>query len=112
MTGTDGVIDSADPDTGAPIRIHRRGDEWTWQPATAVVVIGHTDCCGTLANTVCRSITFDTDPQHAQSHLDNHPELHGVIVGQDDAITLAESAFGSLLASRPTASAAVVDPTE
>ncbi len=61
MTATDGVIDSADPDTGTPIRIQRRGDEWTWQPATTVVVIGHTDCCGTLADTVCRSITFHTD---------------------------------------------------
>jgi Alkylmercury lyase len=98
MTGSDGVIDSADPDTGAPIRIQRRGDEWTWQPATAVVLIGHTDCCGTLANTVCRSITFHTDTQHAQSHLDSHPELHGFIVGQDDAIALADAAFGPLLA--------------
>ena len=62
MTATDGVIDSADPDTGTPIRIQRRGDDWTWQPATAVVVIGHTDCCGTLADTVCRSITFHTEP--------------------------------------------------
>lgn len=99
MTRTDGVIDSADPDTGAPIRIQRRGDQWTWQPATAVVVIGNTDCCGTLANTMCRSITFHTDPLHAQSHLDNHPELQGFIVSQHDAITLAEGAFGSLLAS-------------
>jgi hypothetical protein len=99
MTGTDGVIDSCDPDAGTPIRIHRRGAEWTWQPATVVVVIGHTDCCGTLANTVCRSITFHTDPERAQSHLDNHPELQGLIVSQDDAITLAEGAFGSLLAS-------------
>jgi len=98
MTGTDGVIGSADPDTGTPIRIQRRGDEWTWQTRTAVVVIGHTDCCGTLADTVCRSITFHTDPQHAQSHLDNHPELDGVIVGQADAIALADYAFGPLLA--------------
>ncbi|MUL88604.1 MULTISPECIES: alkylmercury lyase family protein [unclassified Mycolicibacterium] len=98
MTGTDGVIDSTDPDTGAPIRIQRRGGEWTWQPATAVVVIGHTDCCGTLANTVCGSISFHTDTQHAQSHLDNRPELEGFIVGQNDAITLAESVFGPLLA--------------
>lgn len=99
MTGTDGVIDSADPDTGTPIRIQRHDDQWTWQPATAVVVIGHIDCCGTLANTVCRSITFHTDPQHAQSHLDNHPELQGFIVDQLDAITLADCAFGPLLAS-------------
>lgn len=99
MTGTDGVIDSADPDTGTPIRIQRRGEQWTWQPTTAVVVIGHTDCCGTLADTVCRSITFHTDPEHAQSHLDNHPELQGLIVGQADAIAIADCAFGPLLAS-------------
>ena len=99
MTGSNGVIGSTDPNAGTPIRIHRHGDEWTWQPATAVVVIGHTDCCGTLANTVCRSISFHTDPQHAQSHLDNHPELHGLIVGQADAIALADRAFGPLLAS-------------
>ena len=98
MTGTDGVIGSADPDTGTPIRIQRRGDQWSWQPATAVVVIGHTDCCGTLANTICRSITFHTDPQHAQAHLDNHPELHGHIIGQTDAIALADYVFGPLLA--------------
>jgi hypothetical protein len=99
MTGSDGVIGSADPDTGTSIRIQRRGDQWTWQPATAVVVVGHSDCCGTLADTVCRSITFHTDTQHAQSHLDNHPELQGLIVGQADAITLAEGAFGPLLTS-------------
>lgn len=52
MTGTDGVIDSADPDTGTPIRIHRHSDDWTWQPATAVVVIAQTDCSGTLADTL------------------------------------------------------------
>jgi hypothetical protein len=98
MTGTDGFIDSTDPDTGRPIRIHRHGDEWTWQPATAVVVIGHSDCCGTLADTVCGSITFHTDRHHAQSHLDNHPELQGIIVDQADAIALADCAFGSLLA--------------
>jgi alkylmercury lyase len=99
MTGSDGVIDSADPGTGTPIRIERRDDEWIWQPATAVVVIGHSDCGGTLANTVCRSITFHTNPQDAQAHLDNHPELHAVIVGQADAIALADYAFGPLLAS-------------
>ena len=99
MTGTDVIIDSADPETGTPVRIQRSGDEWTWQPATAVVVIGRTDCCGTLANTACRSITFHTDSKHAQSHLDNHPEFNGFIVGQADAIALAHCAFRGLLAS-------------
>ncbi len=99
MTGTDGVIDSADPDTGTPIRIYRRGNEWTWHPATTVVVMAHTNCSGTLADTLCGSITFHTDQQHAHSHLDNHPELHGHIIGQADAISLADCAFRGLLAS-------------
>ena len=99
MTRSDGVIDSAEPQSGTPIRIQRRGDQWTWRPATAVVVIGRNGCCGTLANTVCRSITFHTDSKRAHSHLDNHPEFDSRIVSQSDAITLADYAFGSLLAS-------------
>ena len=98
MTRSDGVIDSADPESATPIQIQRRGDQWTWRPATAVVLIGRNDCCGTLANTVCRSITFHTDSKQAHSHVDNHPEFDSRIVSQSDAITLADYAFGSLLA--------------
>ncbi len=47
----------------------------------------------------CGSITFHTDQQHAHSHLDNHPELRGHIIGQADAISLADWAFRGLLAS-------------
>lgn len=99
MTGTDGVIDSTDPTTETPIRVQLRDDEWTWHPATAVVVIAHTDCCGTLADTLCGSINFHNDRNHAQSYLDNHPELHGCIVDQADAIALADRTFRHLLAS-------------
>lgn len=99
MTGTDGNVDSADPETGTSIRIERQGNSWAWHPDTTVVLIGGTDACGTLADSVCRSITFHTDRESARSHLANHPELHGVVVGQADAVTLAERAFGSLLAS-------------
>src|SRR6516225_6333331 len=67
--------------------------------ATAVVVIAQTECSGTLADTLCGSITFHTDQQHAHSHLDKHPELHGHIIGQADAISLADCAFRGLLAS-------------
>jgi hypothetical protein len=95
MTGHDGVVDSTDPATGAPIRIEHRGGEWTWQPATCVVVIGHTDCRGILADSVCGSITFHTDCETAQCHLDNHPEITGRIADQAEAIALADCAFDS-----------------
>ena len=100
MTGGDGIIDSTDPDSGKPIRIQRRGEQWTWQPPSAAVVIGRTDCCGTLANSACRSITFHTNSEAAQSHLDDHPDLDGFILGQADAIALADQAFGTLLDKR------------
>src|SRR5262249_2925147 len=99
MTGTDGVIDSTDPTTGTPIRVHIRDDEWTRHPAPPVVVIAPTDCGGTLADPLCSSINFHSDQKHAQSYLDNHPELHGYIVDQADAIALADCAFRCLLAS-------------
>ena len=98
MTGTEGVIDSTDPTTGTPIRVQLRDHEWTWHPATTVVVIAHADCRGTLADTLCGSINFHADQTHAQTYLDNHPELHGYIVDQAGAIALADSAFRRLLA--------------
>ncbi|KUI37458.1 hypothetical protein AU194_21185 [Mycobacterium sp. GA-2829] len=62
-------------------------------------MIAHTDCRGTLADTVCGSINFHADHNHAQSCLDDHPGLHGYIVGQADAIALADCAFRRLLVS-------------
>ena len=46
-----------------------------------------------------RLINFHSDQNHAQSCLDNHPELHGHIVVQADDIALADGAFRPLLAS-------------
>ena len=59
----------------------------------------HRYCSGTLADTLCGSITFHADQHHAQSHIDNHPELQGHIIDQADAIALADRAFRALLES-------------
>ena len=42
MTGRDGVIESADPDEGRPIRIERRGETWLWSPEETVVLLAQT----------------------------------------------------------------------
>lgn len=97
MTGVDGVVDSTDPATGSPIRVHRRNDEWTWHPASAVVVVAQTRCVGTVADTLCGSITFHTDQAHAKSYLENHSEIEGHVLSQDEAIALADIAFRCLL---------------
>lgn len=104
MSGSDGVIYSADPVSQTRIQIRRHGSDWIWQPSSAVVVISRTDCPGTLADTACESIAFHTTAQDAQAHLDSHPELRGVVLGQADAIAVAASVFGSLLAADRTTS--------
>ena len=97
MTGLDGLVTSADPDVGTPVRIQRRGELWSWQPATTVVVVACTDRAATLATRLCRSVTFHADPEHAHRHLRNHRELHGIVVDQATAIDLARYTFGAML---------------
>ena len=78
MTRSDGVIDSADPDPQRRSKFNAAATSGRGAPA-AIVVIGRNDCCGTLANTVCRSITFHTDSKQAHSHV-NSPEFDSRIV--------------------------------
>lgn len=97
MTRADGVIRSSDPDTGESITIHRRGEVWTWQPDSAVVVLSHATACGTLASAICGSITFHTDRDSAASYLATRHGLNGTILSQDEAVSLADEVFGGLL---------------
>ena len=39
MTGRDGVIVSADPGTGHPVRVERRGEGWRWAPEDTAVLL-------------------------------------------------------------------------
>ncbi len=98
MAGTDGIVQSIDAGTGSPITIRREGGVWQWQPASAVVVIGRSQSCGTLADTACETMTFHADAEAAQAHLDGHPLLQGAILDQAAAVDLAGEEFGWLLA--------------
>lgn len=96
MAGKDGTVESVDP-AGGPITVRRQGDAWIWQPRSAVIVIGRSQTCGTLADTACQTMTFHADAVAAQAHLDSHPLLHGTILDQAAAVDLAAKEFGWLL---------------
>lgn len=97
MTDQDAVITSADPVTRHSIRVERRNRRWQWEPATTVVLLARTTRCGTAAECLCPAVTFHVDRDHARHHLTRHPELHGTILDQQDAIEIARLSFGSLL---------------
>lgn len=68
MNGSDGVIYSADPVSQKRIQIRRHGSDWIWQPASAVVVISRTDCCGTLARLHASRLP-STPPRKTRKHI-------------------------------------------
>ena len=98
MAGTDGIVESIDSGTGSPITVRREDAAWIWQPPSAVIVIGRSQSCGTLADTACETMTFHADSDSAHAHLDSHPLLHGAILDQAASVDLADKEFGWLLA--------------
>ena len=97
MAGRDGIILSADPCSGEPIRVERQETTWSWAPSSTVVLAGLKECCATAAEGCCPHVAFYTDSEGADDHLNAHPELTGGVLEQADALALADLAFGSLL---------------
>lgn len=99
MTGRDGVIVSADPGDGHPIRIERRGETWRWTPEGTAVLLAQTSGRGAAADCLCPTITFHTSRDRAEDHLRERPELTGVVLDQAQALDDAGRSFGPLLAA-------------
>ncbi len=99
MTGRDGVIVSADPDDGHPIRIERRGDRWLWAPAETAVLLTQISGSGPAADCLCPAVTFHASRLRAEAYRGRRPDLTGVVLDQAQALDYARSSFGSLLAA-------------
>jgi hypothetical protein len=99
MAGRDGVIESADPLDGQPIRVERIGNTWRWAPAETAVLLAQSAGRGAAAECLCPAITFHSSRDRAEAHLQSRPELIGLVLGQDQALDIARSSFGPLLAS-------------
>ncbi|MBW0109750.1 hypothetical protein I4I84_13565 [Pseudonocardia sp. KRD-182] len=99
MTGRDGVIVSADPGNGHPIRVERRGETWRWMPEdTAVLLAQRSGRYAAADCLLCPTITFHTSRSRAEDHLRRRPELTGVVLDQHQALVDAGRSFGPLLA--------------
>lgn len=98
MTGRDGVIVSADPGDGNPIRIERHGETWRWTPEGTAVLLAQSSGRGSAADCLRPTITFHTSRDRAEDHLRGRPGLTGVVLEQAQALDAAGRSFGPLLA--------------
>ena len=101
MTGRDGVIVSADPGTGHPVRVERRGEGWRWAPEDTAVLLAQSGGCGSAAECLCPTITFHTSRGRAEDHLRARPKLTGAVLDQAQAVEVARRSFEALLGPDP-----------
>jgi len=98
MLGRPVTITSSEPDTGQPVVVQVDGEAATWRPSSAVVFAGATgDCCAPSADRTCGHINFFTTPEAAHAWAGRHPDLTGMLLDQDQALTCAVAEFGGLL---------------
>jgi hypothetical protein len=88
MAGRDGVIESADPVTGEPVRVDVVLGTWRWEPAGTVVTVARSDEGGPVYCCSCPNINFHTVSDG----------LVGDVLDQRAAVELADRCFGGLLA--------------
>lgn len=100
MTRTAGTVVSRDPLTGVDIRISMAADEtWSWQPATAVVLLAASECTGPIA-AACQHTAFHDTAQSAERALTERSANTGRVLGQAEAVAIAKTEFGPLLEQR------------
>jgi amino acid transporter len=97
MAGAAASILSSDPTTGQDIHIKRTFHGWDWQPASTVVLLAAEKCDGPLSG-ACTSTVFHATRELAEQQLASNPAYIGRVLTQPEAIRIAESEFGSLLA--------------
>ena len=100
MLGSDVVIESADPWSGAPVTVSVRATgSSSWRPVTAVVFDGRLahDCCGPSASVCCGYMNFFASRGSARKWAAAHPEITGTILSKSRALKLGQQIFGQLL---------------
>lgn len=101
MVGQAVRIESVDASTGQPVGVvvAESGSDVgsVWDPSTAVVFVGATDCSSALADCCCNYLNFFVDEASARQWWAEHPHIPGQILSQADAETLGVHLFGDLL---------------
>nr|WSW44660.1 alkylmercury lyase family protein [Streptomyces sp. NBC_01001] len=104
MLGRNTVISSTDPVTGEPVTVTSTDGTTVWEPASAVVFVGHRAVAGPAEAVCCGALNFFTSRTSATTWSQRHPDVRGDIVGQDRAEELGRRTFGPLLATVPRSS--------
>ncbi|HEY0168771.1 MAG TPA: organomercurial lyase [Jatrophihabitans sp.] len=102
---------SRDPMTTEPIQITATEGEWVWEPATAVVLLAAAQCSGPIAY-ACQHTEFHASRELAERHLAAHPEHIGRVLSQAEAVEMAGTEFGALLADIAETDIAETDTAE
>ncbi|MGW4158155.1 organomercurial lyase [Streptomyces sp. NPDC004788] len=99
MAGTAATIVSHDPGTGQQISVRREPDgSWHFEPAGTVVVLATVECSGPIAK-ACQHTEFHAAPELGERHLTGNPQRQGLVLTQAQALAVAETEFGLLLAT-------------
>jgi hypothetical protein len=97
MLGVDAVVTSADPVTGAPVKVTFSGGLASWDPPGAVLYVGRTGHDGTTEQVSCGNLNFFASPDSAGQWASQHPEVTGSVLDQARAQTLGAQTFVPLL---------------
>ena len=97
MLGTDAVITTADPVSGAPITVSAVAGRFVWDPVAAVVFIGALTGGGPSAEARCDYLNAFTDYDQAAAWMRMYPHVRGRIVTSGQAECLARQIFADLL---------------
>ena len=97
MLGRDARIISADPASGAPVRVAVRGGRATWEPPGAAVFVGKTCAGGPSSEACCAVINFFGSTEAAEAYRRAHPALPGRVLAAREAAEAGRRVFGALL---------------
>jgi hypothetical protein len=97
MLGTDAVITTADPVSGAPITVSTVAGRFVWDPVAVVVFIGALAGGGPSADARCDYLNAFTDYGQAAAWMRMYPHVHGRIVTSAHAECLARQIFADLM---------------
>ncbi|MGA5191613.1 organomercurial lyase [Streptomyces griseoincarnatus] len=97
MLHQDIAVASSDPVDGRPITVTFTGGSARWEPPEAVVFVGQRAEAGPAATVCCDALNFFADSTTAEAWVRHHPEVHGRITSQAEALRIAEQTFGPLL---------------
>jgi hypothetical protein len=97
MADHDATIIAADPSTGNEVTVEVHAGAQRWTPTTTVVLVAQTGTSGPSVECTCDHVNFYSHAEHAQTYLDEHPDLTGQVLDQPTAVALAGGVFGGLL---------------